>query len=159
VLVGLAGSALMALLVAGFEERLSARIAVAFFVPALVFLADAVGTQTEVVVIRRLSLGPLPFGRLAAEEVATGTLIGLVLAALALPLVGFALADWPLAAAVAVALLAACCAATACGLVFPWAMARMGIDPAFGSGPVATAFQDGVTLLLYFVVVGLLLPA
>ena len=40
--------------------------------------------------------------------------------------------------------------ATAIGLVFPWALQRTGIDPAFGSGPVATVVQDVLSLLVYF---------
>jgi magnesium transporter len=158
-LLGLVGSAVMALLMAGFEHRLASNIAVAFFVPSLVFLADSVGTQTEVVVVRALSLGPVSFGGLVLGELATGSLIGLTLATLALPLVGFALGDWALASAVALALVAASASATGCGLLLPWAMSRIGVDPAFGSGPVASVFQDGLTLLVYFLMVLWILPA
>ena len=40
----------------------------------------------------------------------------------------------------------------------PLGTARMGRDPAFGSGPMATIVQDVLSLLIYFVTVGLLLP-
>lgn len=104
-----------------------------------------------------LALRPQLFGRLAAMELATGALIGVVLAAVATPLVGLLFGDWALSAAVGCALVAAAAAATGCGLVFPWALTRLGVDPAFGSGPVATVFQDGLTLLIYFAVVRLFL--
>jgi magnesium transporter len=40
--------------------------------------------------------------------------------------------------------------ATTIGLLFPWLLHRMGQDPAFGSGPVATIVQDVLSLLIYF---------
>jgi magnesium transporter len=40
-----------------------------------------------------------------------------------------------LALAVALALLAACSVATLVAMSLPWAMAKSGRDPAFGSGP------------------------
>ena len=56
----------------------------AFFIPGIVYLADAVGTQTETVVVRGLSLG-IPMRRMVARELLAGILIGVVLAAVALP--------------------------------------------------------------------------
>ena len=55
-LVGLLGSMLATLVVARFERALEARIAIAFFVPGIVYLADAIGTQTEAIIVRGLSL-------------------------------------------------------------------------------------------------------
>lgn len=158
-IIGLLGSALTAALVAGFEHQLARHLAVAFFIPAIVYLADAVGTQTEAAVVRGLSFGPMPLGRLLAGEVATGVLIGLALGIAAFPLVGLAMGDWALALAVAGAVGVAASVSTACGLLLPWLLARFGADPAFGSGPVATVIQDTLSLLLYFAAVVLILPA
>ena len=38
------------------------------------------------------------------------------------------------------------------GLLLPWLLARLGTDPAFGSGPVATIIQDVLTIAIYFAV-------
>ncbi len=38
----------------------------------------------------------------------------------------------------------------------PLLFSRMGMDPALGSGPVATILQDMLSLLVYFIVVMLL---
>jgi magnesium transporter len=35
----------------------------------------------------------------------------------------------------------------------------LAIDPAFGSGPVATIVQDVLTIIIYFLVVTALVPA
>lgn len=47
--VGLGGSMVATLVVARFEVALTAKPALAFFVPGLVYLADAIGTQSEAV--------------------------------------------------------------------------------------------------------------
>jgi magnesium transporter len=41
--------------------------------------------------------------------------------------------------------------------MLPWALARLGTDPAYGSGPLATILQDMLTLLIYFGCVSALL--
>lgn len=56
-LVGLAGSVVATFVVARFEDALAAKPAIAFFVPGLVYLADAIGTQSEAIAVRGLSLG------------------------------------------------------------------------------------------------------
>ena len=56
-LIGLVGAMIAALIVGGFEEDLHEQVILAFFVPGIVYMADAVGTQTETLVIRGLSCG------------------------------------------------------------------------------------------------------
>ncbi len=56
-LVGLLGAMAATALVGGFERQLEANVLLAFFIPAVVYMADAVGTQTEAVLIRALSAG------------------------------------------------------------------------------------------------------
>jgi magnesium transporter len=156
-LFGLAGSLLTALVMASFQASLEARIAVAYFIPAIVYLADAVGTQSEAIAIRSLSLSRIPLRRLLPGEMRTGLLIGLTLALLALGPIWWWFDDGRLALAVAIALLAATACATTIGFTLPWILARSGRDPAFGSGPIATILQDLLSLLIYFWVVSLLL--
>jgi magnesium transporter len=38
-------------------------------------------------------------------------------------------------------------------LLLPWLLARLGGDPAMGSGPLATVIQDILSLLVYLSVV------
>lgn len=156
-LVGLAGSMLAAALVSGFEQVLEQQVAVAFFVPAIVYLADAIGTQTEAIAVRGLSLSRLSLRSLVAGELRTGILIGLVLAGLAFPVVALVFGDPRLGLAVGTAILAAGSLATTIGLLLPWVLHRYGSDPAFGSGPLATIVQDLASLLIYFVLAALIL--
>ncbi len=155
-LVGLLGSSFAAVLMSRFEETLRTRVTVAFFVPGLVYLADAIGTQTEAIVVRGLSLEHGPIGPLLLREVRTGLLLGLVLGALSALGVFVWLGDGRLALSVGIALGAAGTAATTIGFCLPWALARLGRDPAFGSGPLATVIQDVLSLAVYFVTVSVL---
>jgi magnesium transporter len=152
-LVGLGGSVLASLVMAQFEQVLAANLAVAFFVPGIVYLADAIGTQTETIAVRGLSLSRVRFGQLLGGEIRTGLLIGLVLGLATFAGVGLAMGDLRLAAAVALALFVAGGLATAIGLALPSLLHRLGRDPAYGSGPLATIIQDVLSLAVYLMTV------
>lgn len=155
-LVGLGGSMVATFVVARFESALAAMPALAFFVPGLVYLADAIGTQSEAVAVRGLSLSHVGLAKLIGEELRSGFLIGLVLALLAFPMIWMVFGDRNLAAAVALALAGASMVASTLGLLLPWLLARLGSDPAYGSGPLATIVQDVLSLLIYFSCVSLI---
>jgi len=126
----------------------------AVFIPAIVDLEDAV---TEALAVRKLSFtdgGPL---RLLPDELGTGGLLGLALAALSFVAVSTVFGDPRLSLAVAFALAAAGTIATRRGFRPPWASQRAGLDPALGSGPVATVVQDVLSLAVSLGLVGLLL--
>jgi len=156
-LVGLAGSAAATALMAGAEAQLSAHIAVAFFIPAIIYLADAIGTQAEAVAVRGLSLtdgGPL---RLLLGELGTGALLGLVLASLSFAAIYAVFGEARLALAVASALFIAGTVATGIGFLLPWMFQRYGLDPALAAGPLATVLQDVLSLAVYLAMVTVLL--
>ena len=150
-LVGLAGAVLAALIVGRYEHQLERQVLIAFFVPGIVYMADAVGTQTEALIIRGLSVG-VPIGKILRRELITGLFIGVALASAFVP-VGLVLwGDARVVLAVALSLLAACSTATVVAMTLPWVFCRLGRDPAFGSGPLATVIQDLLSLLIYFAV-------
>lgn len=152
-LVGLALSAAGTAVMAGFEDVMKRNVTVAFFIPALVYLTDAIGTQTEAIAVRGLSVARRPFPVLLMREILTGSLIGAALGVLALIAIWLVFHDLRLAAAVGLSLLTAGATASAIGLSLPWALGRFDIDPALGSGPIATIIQDVLTLLVYFAIV------
>jgi magnesium transporter len=150
-LVGLAGAIAAAGIVGAFERDLEEQVLLAFFVPGIVYMADAVGTQTEALVIRGLSVG-VSIRRILQRELVTGALVGVILA-IAFFAVGLPLWDQvDVVLAVAIALLAACSTATLVAMALPAILARFGQDPAFGSGPLATVIQDLLSLVIYFLV-------
>lgn len=149
--LGLVGSAGAAVLVKGFEADLMSDVRLAFFIPGIVYMADAVGTQTETLVIRGLSVG-VPIRRVFRTETLTGLLVGLVLAAITLPTVWLILKSPELAITLSLSLVAACAVATVVAMSLPWLMSRGGRDPAYGSGPLATVVQDLLSLVIYFAI-------
>ena len=151
-LLGVLGAMGSALLVGAFDAQLEANVIVAFFIPAIVYMADAVGTQTETVLIRALAAG-VTTRAIVARELVTGLVMGMVVGLVFFAFVVIGWGDVPVATAVAVALLASCSIATLVAMVLPAIFQRFGGDPAFGSGPLATVIQDLLSILVYFAVV------
>jgi magnesium transporter len=123
--------------------------------PGIVYLADAVGTQTETVIVRGLSLG-VPMRRMVSRELLAGVVIGLALAAITGPLVFWHWGDSRLALSVSVSVLAASSTATGAAMALPWVFNLLKLDPAFGSGPLATVIQDLLSIWIYLSVTALL---
>jgi magnesium transporter len=157
-LLGLVGSMAAASLASQFEETLRTHIALAFFIPAIVYLADAVGTQSEAVAVRGLSLTDAGVGRLLLGEFSTGVLLGGVLASMAAIFTILAFGSPRLSMVVGISVLAACALATTIGFFLPWLFEQAGWDPALASGPIATIVQDVLTLLIYFGTAALAFP-
>lgn len=151
-LLGLAGAIFAAQIVGGFEHQLQELVILAFFVPGIVYLADAVGTQTETVVVRGLSLG-IPIRKVLGREILTGLMIGMTLALVAWPVIGWLWGDAKVALGVALSIFAASSVASIVAMLLPWLLDRLDVDPAFGSGPLATVIQDLLSIAIYFAIV------
>jgi magnesium transporter len=78
--------------------------------------------------------------------------VGFILAALSLPAVWAVFGSFQLGLVIGLSLLAACAVATIVAMSLPWLFDRLGRDPAFGSGPLATVMQDVLSLLIYFMI-------
>jgi magnesium transporter len=154
--VGLVGAMVSAGIVSAFETQLATNLLIAFFVPGIVYLADAVGTQTEAIAIRGLSVG-VGIRSVVGRELVTGVVVGAILGAVMFPVIILVWGDVAVAAAVAGAILAASAIATLIALALPWLLQRLGRDPAFGSGPLATVVQDLLSIAIYFAIVSAVL--
>ena len=150
---GLFASSVITVLMAGFERTLSANVAVAFFVPALVYIAGAIGTQAVSVAVRGLSSDHVSIGRLLRDEMIIGLAIGLALGTIAFGSVFIFFDDFALSLAVGLAVVGGGAVSAVVGFGLPWIFQRFGSDPAMGSGPVCTIVQDVASLSLYFVLV------
>jgi len=126
-------------------------VILAFFIPGIVYMADAVGTQTETLIVRGLSIG-VGVRQVVWRELLTGLLVGVTLAAVFLPVGLWRWGQGDVALTVALSLLAACSTATLVAMALPWLLHRLGRDPAYGSGPLATVVQDLLSVLIYMVI-------
>lgn len=150
-LLGLVGAMASALLIGAFEEELNKKILLAFFVPAVVYMADAVGGQTRVVLIRGLSVG-VRIRDVARTELISGALMGAIVGAAFVPFALLGWGDGSVALAVGLALFASCAISTLLAMALPWTFQRFGADPAFGSGPLATVIQDLLSIAVYLAI-------
>ncbi len=150
-LLGLAGAMVAAAIVGAYEEEIRTQVLLASFLPGVVYLADAVGTQTEAIVIRGLSVG-VRIPQIAVREILAGLIVGLVIAAAFVPIATVIWGDVDVAVGVGLGLLAACSIATVVAMALPWAFQRLNADPAFGSGPLATVIQDLLSIVVYFLI-------
>ncbi len=154
---GLFASSIITFVMAGFEQSISANVAVAFFVPALVYMAGAIGTQAVSVAVQGLSTDNISIKALLQDELVIGIAIGASLGLISFILVFAAFGDGILSLAVGLAVLGGGAVSAMVGFGLPWAFKRFGSDPALGSGPICTIIQDVSSLLIYFVLVGALI--
>ena len=147
-IIGLLGAMVSAWLVRSSEEQLQRTVQLAFFMPAVVYMADAVGTQTEVIAVRGLSVG-VHLRRILRKEMLAGLFIGVLIGALFLPFTLVVFGDVRVAITVSIALTVSATVASVVALVLPWILNRFGRDPAFGSGPLATVIQDLLSIAIY----------
>lgn len=147
-IIGLLGAMVSAWLVRSSEEQLQRTVQLAFFMPAVVYMADAVGTQTEVIAVRGLSVG-VHLRRILRKEMLAGLFIGILIGALFLPFTLLVFGEFRVAIAVSLTLTVSATVASVVALVLPWILNRFGRDPAFGSGPLATVIQDLLSIAIY----------
>lgn len=150
-LVGLLGAMLAARMLEAFEAELGRTVALALFIPGIVYMADAVGTQTETLVVRGLSVG-VSIRSVLWRELLTGLLIGVTLSTVLFPYLLWTQGDAEVAITVSLAVLTSCSIATLVAMGLPSLLHRFGRDPAFGTGPLATVLQDLLSLLAYFTI-------
>ena len=135
-----------------FEETLEASIAIAFFIPVIAYIADSVGTQSSTITVRALALMKLDYKRYLVKELLIGMTLGVILGALGA--LGALLISQEVLVALVVGLSLFSASTISCVLAsaMPMALKALGKDPAPGSGPLATALQDIISLLIYFLI-------
>lgn len=135
-----------------------------FFVPLITGMSGNIGIQCSTVLVRSMATGGLSVGRrreAILKEISIGVFTGVIFGVLC------SLIVWSLDFAgltnheihpgyigliVGVGLLGACFAGTALGVFSPLFFARVGIDPAIASGPIVTAFNDFLSMSIYFLI-------
>jgi magnesium transporter len=150
-IVGLVGALASAAIIGVFERALSDQVLLAFFIPGVVYMAAAVGIQTQAVLIRGFAVG-VATGQVLRRELASGVVLSLVVSVMFLPIALLGWGDPDVAFGVSLALCASSLVSTLVAIVIPLGFQRLGRDPAFGSGPLATVLQDLLTIAIYFAI-------
>ena len=150
--IGLTGGILATLLVSSFEDLLTKNIHLSFFIPVIVYMASAVGTQTENVFVRNLARKRVKFSLYLLKEFLLGIILGVAFGFVTGIFAYLWFQTVETALIVGVAMFATMSIAPIVALVIPELLWKEHADPAIGSGPFVTVIQDLLSLLIYFFV-------
>ncbi len=135
-----------------FRLSLEKVLALAFFVPVITAMGGNVGLQTSTIIVRSMRTDR----RIAGEtrerllrEWRVAITNAVILGSAIFLIVGLWLGDWHLAAVVGGSLATVILVAATLGTVMPFALRRIGIDPAVAQGPFVTTLNDIIGILVY----------
>lgn len=148
-LIGLVLGLTLFVVTSRFSAVLEKNVAVAFFIPFVVYLAAAVGAQTQTIYARDLKTGKAKFKKYILKETALGIILGAVFSLIVAPIVFYWFKSIELAASVSLALFCAVSIAPLIALFVTELIQLEHTDPAVGAGPIATVIQDTVSVLIY----------
>ncbi len=145
------GSGLVSAFVAGqFHHTVERLVALAFFVPVVLLVAESVGMQTSAVTVSSLSSDvPPSLRQLLLREAKAAFLLGLACGVL----VGGVCLAWlgqpRFAAVLGATMTLTVTTASGLAVAVPGLFRAMGIDPALAAAPLTLAVTDNLTLLAY----------
>ncbi|MES2274189.1 MAG: magnesium transporter [Chlamydiota bacterium] len=136
-----------------------------FFVPLITGMSGNIGLQCSTVLIRMMAIGGLSVGsrkETITKELCSGLFTGAIFGVGAGLIIY--LLDWisggalgsatpvAISAIVTIGLIGGCFAGTLLGVFSPLFFVRIGVDPAISAGPIVTAFNDFLSMTIYFVI-------
>lgn len=144
------------LAIAMFETAIEAVIALVFFLPLIIASSGNAGSQSATLMVRALATGDVEAAdwlRLWGKEFAVALGLGITMG-LAVSLIGI----WrggpelgmQLAMVVGFAMLAVVIMGAMIGMLLPFLLERLNMDPATASTPLITSVADVVGILIYF---------
>jgi magnesium transporter len=135
-----------------------------FFIPLIAGMSGNIGIQCSTVLVRSMAMGIISMKTMREAVLkeffiggCTGCFFGILCGIFVslLQLMGAteaAISPIALGLIVGVGLMGACLAGTVLGVSSPLFFARIGVDPAIASGPIITAFNDILSMTIYFLI-------
>lgn len=142
----------LSLLTSQFEESLQNSIAIAYFIPVVAYVAGSIGAQSSAIAVRTLATMKVHYVSYLGRELITGLCLGAVVGALGLLGALIISQSLMVAAAVSLALFLTGVLSTFLAALIPFLLVFAKKDPAVGSGPLATASLDIISITLYFLI-------
>ncbi|MFY9174903.1 MAG: magnesium transporter [Peptococcia bacterium] len=143
-----------------FSDKISAVVALSFFIPLLTGMGGNVGTQSSTVTVRAIAMGKVSsknvFSVILREAIlglSMGTVLGLLVGIIASLWLGMPM----LGICVGLALLSNVFTAATVGTLVPIIFRKIGIDPAVASAPFISTTIDITGLIIYSSLVTLLI--
>lgn len=162
------GEMLTATAMGFFEKEIAKAVVLALFVPLIISSGGNSGSQASTLVIRALALGEVTlrdWWRVMRREIFSGLGLGVILGSIGFLRITVWSAfsnlygtHWALVAlTVGLALVGIVLWGTLAGSMLPFALRRLGFDPATSSAPFVATLVDVTGLVIYFSVAVLLL--
>ena len=157
--IGLLGVLFAAGFISKFEDTLGKHLILAFFIPAIVYMSDALGTQHQTLFIRDLAvfgkeLKLLPY---LLRQMLIGLIIGLFIGITVFLIVSFFWKESYIALVIALAIFITLVISSITSLITTLLFKVFKQDPALGSGPFATIISDVLSIIIYFIIVALMI--
>jgi len=139
-----------------FKELIEREIEIAFFIPFVVYMADAVGTQTQAIYTRDLLTGKASFKKYLIKETLLGVLLGLIFSSLTALIVSLWMQSAQITWAVSLGIFGAVASAPLISMLVTEVLELEHSDPAVGAGPIATVLQDAASVVIYGLIASLI---
>ncbi|OGD86068.1 hypothetical protein A2164_00550 [Candidatus Curtissbacteria bacterium RBG_13_35_7] len=156
--IGLTGGLFAAHIIDAFDKVLKQNLILAAFIPLIVYMSDAVGTQMEAFAIRDFAIHPQrKFFRYFLKHLlitfTIASILGLFLFLYSFIVYKNLLLGFVLAFSMSFSILSS----VVTGLFLPLIFNKLHFDPANASGPIATIIQDILSVIIYFSIASYLL--
>jgi len=142
-----------------FEETLQKVIALSIFIPLLLGSGGNAGAQSATLMVRALATGDLQLSNwlsTAVKEMVVGLSLGATLGVLS-SVFGFVQGGLEIGLIVGLTTVGIILLASLVGMILPFVLTRLELDPAVASSPLIKSITDFLGLLLYFLIAGLIL--
>jgi len=149
----LAAGILAAILSGLFRDELERVVALAFFIPVVLNLAESVSSQSVSLALQALHGRPPSWRALARDlrrEFGTGLFLGLAAGAVVALVALVWLGQGRVALCLMGGIAGGVAGAAMLGLALPVVLRLLKLDPRVAAGPIALAGADIITILLYF---------
>jgi magnesium transporter len=138
--------------IAYFEGIIQAVIVLVFFLPLLIASGGNAGSQSSTLIVRSLATGDVQMKDLIplfGKEIGVALAISLTLG-LAVAVPSYFLVDKEVAIVVGLAMVSIVLLGSLFGLLLPFLLTKLGLDPATASAPLVTSVADTIGVLVYF---------
>lgn len=156
-ILGLGLGIVISFITSNFEKVLSHDVRIAFFLPFIVYLADAIGTQTQTIYARDLQTGRTGFHNYLIKETLIGLIFGSVFSLISAGLLMVWFRDQMLVLSVGLAVFITVLLAPMVALLTTEISYRFNCDPAAEAGPIATVIQDMLSVVIFGIISSLIL--
>ena len=157
-LMGLLGGIMAAHIISIFEPTLQAMIALASFIPIIVYLSGAVSTQSATIFIRGMAINKkISLLKYFFREIKIGTILGFILGIMLSLIAFFGWKDLKLSIILFASVFGGIIFSVFFAVTIPLLLLKIKKDPAVGTGPLATIISDVLSVMIYLLIARALL--